>query len=435
MAAGAVTLNGDYIVLYCNSFFSSMMGICIEKLIGSSFLELVPEEHRSTFTNFIARSREQTSLEELPLKTASGKVLYIHLAGGCELRDPRNSCLVVTDISARRSAEEALRKAHDGLEQRVEGRTRELRESEERYRLAVKATNDAIYDLNLPENRMECNEAYERSFGRPADRADPWQRWEERIHPEDRDRTVRGIRQAIDGSTDTWTSEYRFLKTDGTWADVYDRAYITRDAAGKAWRVVGAMSDQTERKRAEEALRTAHDSLEQRVEERTRKLFEINRTLLDEVDRRKQAEESLDVKSQNLEEVNTALRVLLKQREGDKSELEENILSNVKELILPYVERLKKSRLDVVQASTIDIIEGNLREITSPIVRTMQGFGLTPKELEVVTYLKTGKTTKQIAELLGVSPRAVEFHRYNIRKKLGLDQKKTNLRAYLLSIQ
>jgi PAS domain S-box-containing protein len=152
-----------------------------------------------------------------------------------------------------------------------------------------------------------------------------------------------------------------------------------------------------------------------------------------DVTERKKLEESLDIKSCTLEEVNTALKVLLKQREGDKRELEENISLNVKELILPYVEKLKKSRLDAGQTSNLNILETNLQEITSPILGKLQRFDLTPKEIEVVSYLKDGKTTKQIAELLGVSPRAVEFHRYNIRKKLGLGQMKTNLRTYLLS--
>ena len=153
-----------------------------------------------------------------------------------------------------------------------------------------------------------------------------------------------------------------------------------------------------------------------------------------DVTERKQLEESLDIKSRTLEEVNTALKVLLKQREGDKRELEENISLNVKELILPYVEKLKKSRLDAGQMSNLNVLETNLQEITSPILRKLQRFDLTPREVEVVSYMKDGRTTKQIAELLGVSPRAVEFYRYSIRKKLGLNQMKTNLRTYLLSI-
>jgi PAS domain S-box-containing protein len=130
-----------------------------------------------------------------------------------------------------------------------------LRTSEEQYRLAIKATNDAIYDLNLIENRIERNEVYTKTFGRPPHAKDSWQWWIDRIHPADRDRVVNGLREAIDGDTGIWTSEYRFPKADGTWADIYDRAHIARDETGDAWRVVGAMSDQTERKRAEEALR------------------------------------------------------------------------------------------------------------------------------------------------------------------------------------
>jgi PAS domain-containing protein len=72
-----------------------------------------------------------------------------------------------------------------------------------------------------------------------------------------RDRTAGGLRAAIDSEANTWVCEYRFLRADGTWADIYDRAYIARDISGKAWRVVGAMQDLTKRKRAEEALNAA----------------------------------------------------------------------------------------------------------------------------------------------------------------------------------
>jgi len=116
------------------------------------------------------------------------------------------------------------------------------------------------------------------------------------------------------------------------------------------------------------------------------------------------------------------------------SALEESIASNMKELVLPYVEKLKKSGLNAIQMSTMDIIESNLKEITSPIIPKMHTLGLTSREIAVASLLKEGRTTKQIGELLGVSLRAVEFHRYNIRRKLGLDHKKTDLRAHLLSI-
>ena len=65
--------------------------------------------------------------------------------------------------------------------------------------------------------------------------------------------------------------------------------------------------------------------------------------------------------------------------------------------------------MDAEQTSNVNVLETNLREITSPIIRKMQSFDLTPKEIEVVSYLKDGRTTKQIAELLGVSPRAIGF--------------------------
>jgi len=146
--------------------------------------------------------------------------------------------------------------------------------------------------------------------------------------------------------------------------------------------------------------------------------------------------DELKVKSHHLQEVNTALKVLLKQRENDKEELQENVLSNVKELVTPHLERLKKSRLDVNQTALVSILESNINSIVSPFIRKLSSryVSLTPMEIRVADFIKEGRTNKEIGELLFLSPNTVKFHRYNIRTKLGLKNKKMNLRSHLLSL-
>jgi PAS domain S-box-containing protein len=148
-------------------------------------------------------------------------------------------------------------------------------------------------------------------------------------------------------------------------------------------------------------------------------------------------EAELKARSRDLEEVNAALKVLLKKREGDKSELEERVLFNVNELIVPYLKKLKKSRSNALQQTYLNVLETNLNEIISPFYRTLSAnyVHLTPREIQIADLVKQGKTTKEIGELMNSSTRAVEFHRNNIRKKLGLANQKTNLRSYLLTLQ
>jgi PAS domain S-box-containing protein len=150
--------------------------------------------------------------------------------------------------------------------------------------------------------------------------------------------------------------------------------------------------------------------------------------------REKDAE--LEIKTRNLEEVNTALRVLLKRREKDKAELEEKVLSNVKDLVSPYVEKLQKTSLDANQLSYLSILESNLTDVISPFSRRLSSkyLGLTPTEIQVANLIKHGKTTKEIAEFMSSSGKTIEFHRDNVRRKLGLRNKKVNLRSHLLSM-
>jgi DNA-binding CsgD family transcriptional regulator len=152
-------------------------------------------------------------------------------------------------------------------------------------------------------------------------------------------------------------------------------------------------------------------------------------------DELKKRERELEAKSRNLEEVNIALKVLLKQREEDKTDLEEKVLTNIKKLVEPYLEKLRRTRVDINQTAYINIIETHLNDILSPFQRNLSAKypNLTPREIQITNLIKEGKTTKEIAEILNSSQGAIDFHRNNIRNKLGLKNKNTNLRSHLLS--
>ncbi len=166
-------------------------------------------------------------------------------------------------------------------------------------------------------------------------------------------------------------------------------------------------------------------------------LTQANKKLKQEIEERKRAENALEKKTVHLEETNTALKVLLKRRDEDKTEVEEKVLFNVKELIIPYLDKLKKTPLDDRQSTYLDIVETNMNNIVSPFLRGMStGYlKLTPQEVQVANLVRQGKRTKEIAELLNLSPKTIDTYRDNIRKKVGLKNKKLNLRTYLLSIQ
>jgi DNA-binding CsgD family transcriptional regulator len=144
----------------------------------------------------------------------------------------------------------------------------------------------------------------------------------------------------------------------------------------------------------------------------------------------------LEDKTHELTEVNAALKVLLKQRDEDQQEFEEKIVANVKKLVLPYIEKLNNSRLNGRQAVYLDIIKSNIEDIIAPFLRQLSSkyFNLTPKEVQIAGLIKDGKTTKEIAKLLNNSTGTIDFHRNNLRKKLGLRNTKTNLRSFLSSL-
>ena len=112
------------------------------------------------------------------------------------------------------------------------------------------------------------------------------------------------------------------------------------------------------------------------------------------------------------------------------------VLANVRGLLLPCLERLRGCRLNDRQSIYADILESNLQTIVSPFLHRLSNrfLNLTPTEIQVAGLVREGKTSKEIASLINVSERGVEFHRNNIRRKLDLTNAKKNLRTYLLSL-
>ena len=121
-----------------------------------------------------------------------------------------------------------------------------LRESVERFRMATQAANEAIYEWNLDSGNISLNETYTRLYGRTEEAGSSAEWGFGRIHPEDRERVTASFNSALYGAANSWECEYRFEKTDGTWANVYDRAAIARGDDGKPVRIVGARLDTTE---------------------------------------------------------------------------------------------------------------------------------------------------------------------------------------------
>ncbi|MGB2688776.1 MAG: PAS domain-containing protein, partial [Desulfobacterales bacterium] len=188
-----------------------------------------------------------------------------------------------------------------------------------------------------------------------------------------------------------------------------------RDKGGKPTSVIEISRDITEKIRAENALQKVKDGLEHQVKERTKEL---------------------EIQKGNLEETNIALQVLLDKRQEDKKELEDNVLTNVKELVEPYFKKIRKTKLNDEQKAVLSIVESNLNEIISPFARKMslKYLNLTPTEIHVANLIRQGINSKEISDIMSLSPRTIYNHRKNIRKKFGLESKKTNLRSHLLSI-
>jgi len=299
----------------------------------------------------------------------------------------------IQDITARKEAEEALK------------------ESEYKYRILFKNAPVGICITDNQGNIIDFNEAILRPGGYDRrDAAEITNLSQLYCRPEEQEVLFKFARKQ--GFVENYEVELK--RKDGTSYDALLSMRPIQMEGRMCWQSI--IQDITPLKRDEEALRRGHDELEEKVRERTRELESKNRTF---------------------EEVNTALKVLLERRDDDRKETEQKIMLSMNQLIKPYLEKLKTSDLTKTQSTYLGIMESNLDEIFSPFTESFASkyLRLTPAEIQVANLVKQGKATKEIADLLTLSIRTIESHRKNIRKKLGISDKKSNLRTHLLSLQ
>lgn len=428
---------------------SEFYGFTADEVIGRDFSEFIHPDDRDrmirSFFEAVTTHREWTRGMQFRVISKDGAIHWVELNSHMQFDENGNFRReegVLRDISDRKKAEHEIQRIHAELEERIQQRTRELvavntklnqeireriqieknlKSSEERLNIMFEFAPDAYY-LNDPDGKIiDVNKAALKLSGYDKEELIGKDIIQVGLLPEDQlPKAIEHFRRSVDNPS-MGPVEYIVRRKDGETVYVEINTYPVEIKGHNTF--LGIARDITRKKQAESRLMKLHEELEKRVEQRTRDLARIN--------------SELEMKTLNLEEANTALRVLVKRRSEDQKEMEENILANVRELIMPLIDCLKGSRLDKRQANWLEILEANLNDMISPFSHGLNAgyFKLTPTEFQVANFIKTGKTTKEIGELLCVAASTIHTYRDNIRKKLGIKNQKINLKTYLAGIQ
>lgn len=301
---------------------------------------------------------------------------------------------LIKEVADLRRQVATLASSRTRFEQIVEARKRE----KEIIQTVLDSINDPISVIDLDSHRIvAANKAFlnlvehgrEEVIGQPC-----YQVNHHRTEPCSNGEHPCPVALTIESGRD-FTIEHVYLRHDGEEITLEMSTTAIADRTGRVVQVVQVSRDMTERKRSEEELARL---------------------------------------SRELQETNVALKVLLKQRDEDKQLLEDRVWHNIKKMILPHLNTLRQSGLSPEQAAYADLVAHRLEDITSGLGRGLSKYGLTPREIEVAGHILEGKTSKDIAKLICLSPKSVEVYRHGLRQKLGLVGKRINLRSQLMSL-
>ncbi len=296
-------------ITFFNEFAQNFFGYSEAEIVGKSPMgTILPETDTSgndlaAMLDELIKSPEQYICNENENMRRNGERVWIAWRNKI-LRDEAGGfagmLCIGTDISDRKRAEEALQKANEELEIRVEERTAELsqaneklleeirdrqqaeeefRQSEERWQLALKGNNDGIWDLNLKTNEVFYSARYKEIIGyEDGEIPNKYEEWYSRLHPDDISRVEEDFQKHISLQTPHYVSEHRLRAKDGSYKWILSRGQALWDEEGKAARVVGSITDITERKMAEEALLQSEAREREKAQQLEETLRELQRT-------------------------------------------------------------------------------------------------------------------------------------------------------------
>ncbi|MDO8827076.1 PAS domain-containing protein [Methylophaga sp.] len=233
-------------MLYVSESFKRLTGYEPEEVLNNKsidFASLIHPDDRQLTTEITVKAlQEKQSFQvEYRIIHKDGRIRWFWEQGSGVSNDDGNIELIegyITDITLQKEADA------------------NIRESEQRFQILSKATNDAIWDWNLITNELWWSDNFETLFGFYAEQSKPsFEGWEKRIHPDDRNRVVNNLIRAVAENQQSWSDSYKFRRQDGSYADVIDRGYVIYNHAHQAIRMVGGITDISERLEMEEKLR------------------------------------------------------------------------------------------------------------------------------------------------------------------------------------
>ncbi len=426
-----VTFGPDGRITDANTATEQATGCSRNELIGTDFSDYFtdPDKARNGYQKVFREGLVRDY--DLDLRHRDGQFTSV-LYNASVYRD--SSGQVAGVIAAARDISE-LKKAGDAL-----------RESEAKYRFLTEKMYDIIWTAGLDFRITYDSPSVERLLGyTPQERLG--QKITEMLTQESYAHALEVLSAELKRDKEEGVDPDRMIKLE---LDCYHKngsmvwmeciVSAIRDHTGKICGYHGMSRDITDRKHVELELKKHREQLEWLINERTAELSKAYDYLKLENEARKSSENELRSREmelekgrRELEEMNSALKVLLKQREEDKANMEMNIISNIKTSVLPYIEKLESSGLAEGQMRVSSMIKSLLGEITSPFIKKVSSefLGFTPNEIQVASLVKEGKSSKEIAEILNISLNTVHTYRYKIRIKTGLKNNKVNLRSYL----